>query len=226
MFHVRNAGVKLTLGVNRHPYSWAGDDRTVDQGKFKMFSEGEFMRQERAARGNESVPFKKLTELAAEASIKLNKDGRGVEMRWQPIDAQRLLLWASRFGRMEHLAENMSKRHFEENESCADRENLINAVRDTPDLDVQAAQTFLSSDELVQDVWDSYGRMIRYWGIKEIPVFIFNRPQTPSVFSLDFDERRMKRPYIAVGATDEAKVVEIFELIMAESDQQSRTAKL
>ena len=39
VFHKKNDGVRVELRVTRRPYSWAGDDRTVEQGKIRYGGE-------------------------------------------------------------------------------------------------------------------------------------------------------------------------------------------
>jgi hypothetical protein len=95
---------------------------------------------------------------------------------------------------------------FSQAETCADRATVLAAVADVEGLDAAAAAVFLETDELVDEVWESYGRMIRHFGITEIPVFSFSRPGAPSPFSPAFQEGVTPQPYIVVGSAS----VEIF----------------
>ena len=163
LFHERHPDTQLQIAVSRQPYSWAGNNRDEDlQGRFTQFAKGGFQ-QERAARGNEDAEFIPLDVLGEQAGVSYK---HGVEMVWQPVDSQRILLWAARFGKQEEIADEIGKLHFEEVESNADRETLLKAVA-AVGLDVAAAEAFLDTDEMVDRIWWSYGATINYYGIKE-----------------------------------------------------------
>jgi predicted DsbA family dithiol-disulfide isomerase len=216
----RNPEVSLKINVTRHPYSWAGDDiEAYKRGRFLEFDKkkGSEFQQERGERGNPQAEFIPLKELGKQAGITYQ---HGAEMVWQPIDAQRLLLWASRYGYQEQLADEISKLHFEEARSCADTLNLLAAVERSAGLSVEEAKAFLETDELRQYVWDSYGEMIRYWGIKEIPTFVFNHLHTPNAFDADF-KPDSPTPYIVVGATPVEKICMVFDLLWQEAQVSS-----
>lgn len=106
----------------------------------------------------------------------------------------------------------MSKRHFEMSQSNADRQTLLAAVSDVEGLDVAAAKAFLDTDELADEVWRSYGRTQKWYGITEIPVFSFNRPGVPSAFSPAFKEEAMPHPIIVIGSAS----IDIFEKVFDE----------
>ena len=214
-WHSRHPDVSLKINVTRRPYSWAGDDmEAYKKGRFLEFdkSEGAEFRQERGERGNPDAKFIPLAELGKQAGINYK---HGADMVWQPIDAQRLLLWAARYGKQEELADEISKLHFEEALSCADTENILAAVDKTPGLSIEEASEFLLTDELRDYVWKSYGEMIRYWGIKEIPTFVFNHLDSPNAFDSDF-QPDSPVPFIVVGATPVDKLCEIFDLLHKE----------
>jgi len=48
-----------------------------------------------------------------------------VKTHWQPIESQRLQLWASRFGKSEEFMDELGKRHFERAVSASDRATLL-----------------------------------------------------------------------------------------------------
>jgi predicted DsbA family dithiol-disulfide isomerase len=182
------------MNVTRHPYSWAGD---ADVTKEKM-GYGD-MRQEKnmdeAPRTN-PVPRTDVRELGKLAGIKFDF---GVEMVWQPVESQRVVLWASEYGKQEEMADRLGELHFEENNSVADRQTLLTAVSDVG-LDAKIAAEFLDSDVYHKDVWESYGKMIHYFGITEIPVFVFNRPGCPGIFTPEFVDGSTPHPVIVIGS--------------------------
>ena len=100
-------------------------------------------------------------------------------MLWQPVQSQRLLLWAGHFGRQEQLADALGQLHFEERLTVADRGTLLKAA-EMAELDASQASIFLDGTEYQDYVWYSYGRLIRFFGITEIPVFVFNKPPPSS----------------------------------------------
>ena len=222
LFHERHPDTQLQIAVSRQPYSWAGDNRDEDlQGRFTQFAKGGFQ-QERAARGNEDAEFIPLDVLGEQAGVKYK---HGVEMVWQPVDSQRILLWAARFGKQEEIADEIGKLHFEEVESNADRETLLKAVA-AVGLDVAAAEAFLDTDEMVDRIWWSYGATINYYGIKEIPCFVLNHHNSPGPFS-GFYRPTDPAPYILYGATPAEDVMDALELIREEWEaSDGQAAKL
>jgi predicted DsbA family dithiol-disulfide isomerase len=201
-FHEARPGVRLELRVVRRPYSWAGDDRTVEQGLVR-YMDSAF----RAAKGydegpraNAEAPARRpLSEIGEAASIQFRV---AEQIKWHPVDSQRAILWAARFGKQEEFVEALSTRalsvtagpasqirrvciqgacvgvcdagHFERAESVALRRTIMAAAGDVG-LDAEALSAHLWSEEGVAEVWSSYGTMIRHFGITEIPVFCFNR---------------------------------------------------
>ena len=83
----------------------------------------------------------------------------GVLAQWQPVESQRLLLWAGRFGLQEEFMSALNKRHFEQRQSASARSTLRDAAREVG-LDGAAAVAFLDSRELEDVVWKSYGQTI------------------------------------------------------------------
>ena len=83
----------------------------------------------------------------------------GVLAQWQPVESQRLLLWAGRFGLQEEFMSALNKRHFEQRQSASARSTLLDAAGEVG-LDVAAAEAFLDSKELEDVVWKSYGQTI------------------------------------------------------------------
>ena len=56
-----------------------------------------------------------MADEARAAGIALRFD---VPVHWQPVDSQRLMLWAGRFGRQERFLDVLNRRHFERAESA------------------------------------------------------------------------------------------------------------
>lgn len=101
-----------------------------------------------------------MTKLGEAAGVKFDFNAY---IDRQPIESQRLLLWAGRFGKAEEFMSALSNRHFQhgsQGESASKRPTLIAAAQEVG-LDVAAAEAFLDSDELYDEVWRSYGEMPR-----------------------------------------------------------------
>eukprot|EP00912_Choanoflagellata_sp_UC4_P002380 UC4_evm1s1500 len=150
----------MRLWVRRHPYSWAGDDRSVTKG---LITYKQHTSEENVERSNSDAERISLEELGEQASIKFWKSTDKIhkeypKILWHPIDSQRLTLWAAERGRQEQFYEEMSKLHFEEAKSNGITANLLEAVR-RAGLDDMAAKEYLDSQEDVDRIWSSYGRM-------------------------------------------------------------------
>jgi len=99
----------------------------------------------------------------------------------QPMDSQRLLLWAARRGKGEAFMTALSDRHFQQGsrgESASKRSTLLAAAAEAG-LDGDEVTAFLDSTELHDEVWASYGEMPRK-GIHGIPLFCFSIPEVGS----------------------------------------------
>lgn len=129
---------------------------------------------DRALGGGAPQFMKKLGESVAGKPIEFNTE---VEFEFQPVDSQRMLQWAGRFGKQEEVVSVLANLHFEKQQSATKRSTLIEAV-ERVGLDKEAFVKFLESDELVDDIWKSYGDTIHQHGIHSIPYFIFNGPFT------------------------------------------------
>ena len=98
----------------------------------------------------------------AEAGMRMQGLAAGIEFdyqvraQWQPIESQRLLLWAGRYGKQEDFMSALNKRHFEQRQSASDPATLLAAASEVG-LDAAQAAAFLESDELADVVWRSYG---------------------------------------------------------------------
>lgn len=115
-----------------------------------------------------------MRQLGRRAGIELDY---GVQTNWQPVDSQRVMLWSRRFGLQEAYMSALARRHFEEKKSASHRATILEAAEEAG-LDVEACQSFLETDELRAEVWQSYGDTIRRHGIEAIPYFVFNSPLT------------------------------------------------
>ena len=82
-----------------------------------------------------------------------------VQVQWQPVDSQRLLLWAGRFGKQEAYMSALGRRHFEERQSASHRSTLLEAAKEAG-LDVEQAEAFLNTDGYWEHVWRSYHETI------------------------------------------------------------------
>mmetsp|Transcript_160177 Transcript_160177/g.489868 ORF Transcript_160177/g.489868 Transcript_160177/m.489868 type:complete len:204 (+) Transcript_160177:354-965(+) len=149
-----------------------------------------------------------LDQLGQQTGI--NFQFKGLEMKWHPVESMCLTLWARTQGKQEALVEEISKRHFERRQTCADREHLLEAVT-AAGLDAAAAEAVLEAGQYAEEVWASYGRMMRQFRIFEIPVFTFSLGPGP------FDPRLkpgMQEPLVVIGSADEKIFLQIFERLL------------
>lgn len=173
-FHAAHPNVALQIDVTRHPYSFLGDSvsTTGRRDQISTWHDGllGYVGGDPAARDR------------AEEGMRAQGRAAGIEFdfhvntHWQPVDSQRLLLWAARFGKQEEFMSELNKRHFEGRTSASERPTLLAAAA-AAGLDASAAAAFLSGRELEVEVWKSYGETIHAKGIRSIPLFVFNVPQ-------------------------------------------------
>mmetsp|Transcript_29492 Transcript_29492/g.90246 ORF Transcript_29492/g.90246 Transcript_29492/m.90246 type:complete len:161 (+) Transcript_29492:540-1022(+) len=122
-----------------------------------------------------------MFELAKKSGITLDY---GVKTNWQPVDSQRALLWAGRFGKQEEFVDALGRRHFEQRKSAAHRATILESASEVG-LDVDALVAFLDTDELVDYVWQSYGDTIKKHHVHAIPYFVFGFDDMRSPFRPD-----------------------------------------
>lgn len=100
-----------------------------------------------------------------------------VLFEWKPVDSQRLVLWAARFGKQEEVVAALWRLHFESRASLTERDNLMSAAEEAG-LDSAACLQFLQSEDLKQDVLDSYHHVTHDCGMHWPPFIVLNGPFT------------------------------------------------
>lgn len=132
-----------------------------------------------------------------------------VQTNWQPVNSQRVMLWAHRFGLQEKYMSALGKRHFELRTSASHDATLLESVAEAG-LDPEACKQFLETDELRASVWEAYGDTIHNKGIHSIPLFIFNSPAT------DGGPFRNGKgnPEMEHGSGNPSRFLEIFERLL------------
>jgi len=230
-FHEQHPEIALEINVTRHPYSFVGDraPQTMRQGELdglgtadsdlRTFGEqmaGRFgpAALGEAARRERMRPFLALGE-AAGITFDLE-----VVAQYQPIESQRLLLWAGRYGLQEEFMTAVNVRHFERRESASVHATLLAAAADAG-LDQAMAAAFLDTDELVDDVWRSYGETIREAGIRSIPLFAFSVPSLGACGG-PFREAGRYEAYVVRGSSSEEAFLRLFELIQRDVEAGQR----
>jgi len=209
--------VALELNVTRHPYSFIGDAR-ADAGGMPGYQKGVppketwhdallgYMGGDPVARAQAEAGM--LAQGAA-AGIQFNYD---VLAQWQPVESQRLLLWAARSGLQEEFMSALNRRHFELQQSASERTTLLAAAREVG-LDADAATAFLDSSELEDDVWRSYGRTIRELRIHSIPLFALSVPTLDAIGG-PFRAPGAYEAYIVRGSMDAEYFLTLFEVLL------------
>jgi len=159
-----------------------------------------------------------MSSLAERNNVTFNYN---VKAHWQPIESQRMQLWASRFGKAEEFMDALGKRHFENAQSASDRATILEVCAEVDGLDPAAADAFLETDELHDEVWSSYGDTIRKMGIHSIPLFIFNAHPEGGVF-----RKRVGRTTIHNGSGSPEEFLALFEKMWAEQKMSEQHQEL
>lgn len=176
LFHANHKGeIAMQLNVTRHPYSFIGDQNGGDgSGGGLAGSDAPltqtwhdgllgYMNNDENARDNAE---RGMYAQGVQAGIKFDYH---VLAQWQPVESQRMLLWAGRFGLQEEFMSALNKRHFEQRQSASERTTLLAAAEEVG-LDTVKAAAFLATKELEDVVWESYGKTIRQKRIHSIPL--------------------------------------------------------
>jgi hypothetical protein len=156
-FHAAHPDAALQINVTRWPYSFIGADRS-GRSSLAGSADGAGLKETwhdalLGYMGNDPVKRDGAERsMAAQGMAAGIKFDYNVLAQWQPVDSQRLLLWAGRFGLQEEFIGAMNRRHFELAQSASDRATLMAAAAEVG-LDTAAATTFLDSDELEDHVW-------------------------------------------------------------------------
>lgn len=215
----------MELNVTRHPYSFIGDSRGSSGGGLAGAD----------AKLSQTWHDALLTYMGndphardmAEAGMRAQARSAGIELdyhvlaQWQPVDSQRLLLWAGRSGLQEEFMSALNKRHFERRQSASERATLLAAAEEVG-LDRAAADAFLDTDELADVVWDSYGKTIRQKKIHSIPLFALSVPSIDAVGG-PFRPPGKDEAYVVRGSMDKGYFLELLELIKRDVDSGKRT---
>lgn len=204
--------MSLLLDVTRHPYSFRGDSPQphVPEGKEKTWHEGllGYVGGDPRLRDSAEAQMRMLGE---RCGIHLDYN---VQTNWQPVDSQRVMLWARQFGKAELYMNSLARKHFEERTSASHRPTLLEAAEEAG-LDVEAARAFLETDELRAEVWRSYGSTIHEKGIHSIPLFVFN-----SQLSDGGPFRSGKgRPTVVHGSGGQEEFLEVFDCLFLQVER-------
>lgn len=235
-FHERHPDVALLVNVTRHPYSFVGDRAPQPQKQGELDGIGtsaEALRtfgdqmkgrfpaatprpgqSEEDARRERMEPF---LQLGRSAGIDFDLE---VVAQYQPVESQRLLLWAARQGRQEPYMSALNRLHFEERRSASLRETVLAAAEEAG-LSAADAKAFLETDELEDEVWRSYGDTIRRSGIRAIPLFAFSVPSLGAVGG-PFRRAGEYEAYVVRGSSNAEDFLELFELVLRDEAAGTR----
>lgn len=213
-FHAAHPDVALEINVTRHPYSFIGDQKggggmpgagaeltQTWHDALLGYMGGDAHARDNAERG--------MMALGAGAGISFDY---GVLAQWQPVDSQRLLLWAARFGLQEEFMTALNRRHFERRQSASSRQTLLAAAEEVG-LDVELARAFLDTNELEDEVWRSYGATIREKRVHSIPLFAMSVPQIDASGG-PFRAPGKGEAYVVRGSMDAEYFMALFEVVL------------
>jgi len=200
--------VALTLNITRRPFSFLGQ-QPAHQDRHTLKRKGIWHDRLMDYAGNPAGRDQfeaQMTKLGQAAGVTFDFNAY---IDRQPIESQRLLLWAGRYGKGEEFMTALSNRHFQQGsqgESASKRPTLLAAAQEAG-LDAQTVTAFLDSDELHDEVWRSYGEMPRK-GINAIPLFCFSVPEV-DLWSGPF--RDANADATINGSGDMARFLHLFE---------------
>lgn len=172
-FHKLHPHVSLLVNVTRHPFSFVGDSKV---GFFDQTSIDTGLDTWDAALIRDNYPKDAVVQPGKQAGLPAFDFNVRINNA-QPIDSQRMLMWAGRFGKQELYMSAVNKRHFHERKSAAMRSTVLEAAQEAG-IDLREATAFLDTDELHSEVLRSYRSTIYEKGIHAIPLFVFNSPLT------------------------------------------------
>ena len=155
-----------------------------------------------------------MYQLGKRAGVTLDYN---VQTNWQPVDSQRVMLWAATFGKQEDYMDVLARGHFEKKKSASHHSSIIEAALEVglPEAPLMA---FLKSEELKDEVWRSYGTTIRNKRIEAIPLFIFNGPTSNDG---PFRSGKTGRAIIHHGSGDPEQFKQVFDDILRKTPRQS-----
>eukprot|EP00929_Paragymnodinium_shiwhaense_P002211 TRINITY_DN102420_c0_g1_i1.p1 TRINITY_DN102420_c0_g1~~TRINITY_DN102420_c0_g1_i1.p1 ORF type:complete len:157 (-),score=19.05 TRINITY_DN102420_c0_g1_i1:149-619(-) len=148
-----------------------------------------------------------MRSLGQKAGIELDYN---VQANWQPVDSQRVMLWAAKQGKAEQFMSKLARKHFEERKSASHRSTILEAAEESG-LRRDAVNEFLDGDEFKATVWSSYGSTIEDKGIHAIPYFVFNDPLTGAGGPF---RRGDGKPHVVQGSGDPEQFLSVFEKIL------------
>ena len=153
-FHDAHPTVALALNITRRPFSFLGQqpaDQDRQTLKRKSIWHDRLMDYAGSPAGRDQFEAQ-MTKLGAAAGVQFDFSAY---IDRQPIESQRLLLWAGRFGKGEEFMTALSSRHFEQGargESASKRPTLLAAAQEAGLFDAATVTAFLDSDELHDEV--------------------------------------------------------------------------
>jgi len=105
----------------------------------------------------------------------------------------------------------------EKRASVNEQTALLSAVQDVG-LDVEAAVEMLESEELEEDVWDSY-RHLQQSGLEAIPLWVFTvRHEIPKPDGEPGELFPVVKPYVVSGSSTSATFEKVFETIADDAE--------
>ncbi|KAJ1455918.1 hypothetical protein M885DRAFT_518796 [Pelagophyceae sp. CCMP2097] len=210
----------------RYPYSFSSDDRTpaqrlststlpgvgTQEGSEPTWHDAilafDCHNNVRSCAANEA----QMLQLGRKAGVELDY---GVKANWQPVESQRAMLWARRFGAAEVFMDELGTRHFEQQKSASHRGTLLESAS-AAGLDAAALDVFLDTDELDAYVWESYGSTIRDKGIHAIPLFVFGPRGMKSPFRAGTE-----KAVTVNGSGDAHQFLDVFERLLQSAPPQT-----
>lgn len=152
---------------------------------------------------------KGLEHLGKQADIEFRFDQF---VNWHPLESQRMMKYFSRTGNQEEFIDLLNYYHFELGKSASLRSTILEVCKELNFEERSKVDNFLDSDELIQDIWQSYKDTTEKHNIHSIPLFIFHVPSI-GVQSPPFREKlwNSRRSWTVNGSANMHTFLSVFE---------------
>ena len=210
-FHKENPDVALAIDVVRHPFSFHGaNTQATSRLQIQAKSWHQSLIEYTDGTEDGANRFEKgLEQLGRQADITFRFDQF---VNWHPIESQRMMKYFSRTGNQEKFIDLLNFYHFELGKSASRRSTILEVCNELSLEDSSKIEKFLNSDELSQDVWQSYKDTTEKYHIHSIPLFIFHVPSI-GVQSPPFRQRlwNSRGSWIINGSASANTFITLFE---------------
>lgn len=206
----------------RHPFSFHGAN-TQATGRLQIEAKSWHQSLVEYTDGTEdgATRFEKgLEHLGKQADIAFRFDQF---VNWHPLESQRMMKYFSRTGNQEKFIDLLNYYHFELGKSASSRSTILEVCNELNFEESSKVENFLDSDELTQDIWQSYKDTTEKYNIHSIPLFIFHVPSI-GVQGPPFRDKlwSSRNSWVVNGSASMHTFLSIFEDIKMVIEEQNK----